>query len=1152
MDYKKIIAATAVTSAAFVAPMVVGAEETAVATTNLIADGTYSVGDTISLAILNIKTTTPDASGVDVEVNDKIVSYEWYIGDATAATSKAADFKIPIQANNETVKLIVTTTSGAKYTQSISIEDTVGVVTASYSEAKVNSTLSLSGIDINDEDEIITGYEWYLVENGKSKLLSGENELDLDIPIEYSGKELLFVVNTESGKKFKLDNLIKVTPLEVDLSQLEFSVKINGNLISEDESIPTLLPGDQIEIITPEIYGNGGQLITSEDYEIQYKWLARNNTGNLVALPNATGNVFVIPTDSEKKQYSGFNLKISVEIPSLDDSENYDLEFEIEDYSEDPGQVGTIQKLISDLESINDYELLKSNIEAAQKKYNALNSTAKLSISNYALLNNYSQAIKVVEPLVKQLDELNTNYVSFLNEGSITQAELLKQANKLRQSVNKLTAIQKKVFGYAEATSETSENTVAELHEFIVKIAENPDPYLTDKAVLDFNEAVLGIDDVVLGIYDESNQSYSFDSIEELDGNEDNLASLTAFEKEVKKQLDQAKTINKAYHSLLKLDVLKTAQSDIKKARKVVETVNKIAATSDLKKKASAIIAAEKAYNKLNFAQSSLIFEETLKLLQNPYTEEEKQSLEALVPETIETLNEDIAGILPVDNAYDSDIETLELALADFAAQYKPLASAQKKLVTNYKSLSQVKKDVSAAKRVYTTLLKAEEALEASSEFEDAKYVSKIKSAQSKYNSAYKAYLKLTLAQKSLVADLAVEDGLEGVTATMDDEQFAGKKEYDSSKSSAVVTEIEGIESLLSAAESAGISLSGSDTLTELQQSIEKVKVDYKGLTSFEKKLVHNYALVATASKHVSKASSAKKRLDAVTDEKKFVSAKKAFDKLQPVEKGLIIGTYLAKAAEQEVTNTTLTDLNGRLTAYLAGNSYDIETLKAFRKEMSFYSTNELKTLAGYSAYQKLEKDVKAVESFAAKMQKLGENPSYSQKTSIYKTYQKLTQAQQLLFENYLTLEGELLFIQLTDWMEAATTQASDLNNEFGTIIVNGIYQVSLSGDDKSAQLDSFEQYLDGLTDKYKALDSKERKLVVNYSYLKTAEKDIKAVRNVVKLELDLQKETAEVETDSGKETVYGPKAASIQNKIKKAMDKLTFEQLSLYKIVTE
>lgn len=51
----------------------------------------------------------------------------------------------------------------------------------------------MKNLNILDKDEVISAYEWYLMDGGQYKLLVGENAIDLQIPIEFSGKEILLL-----------------------------------------------------------------------------------------------------------------------------------------------------------------------------------------------------------------------------------------------------------------------------------------------------------------------------------------------------------------------------------------------------------------------------------------------------------------------------------------------------------------------------------------------------------------------------------------------------------------------------------------------------------------------------------------------------------------------------------------------------------------------------------------------------------------------------------------------------------------------------------------------------------------------------------------------------------------------------------------------
>lgn len=1130
MDYKKIIAATAVTSAAFVVPAVVGAEEIT-EKTELIAENTYSVGDTVNIAIQEIVETTGG-----VTTNDKIVAYEWYIGESTKAASTAAEFKLPLNAAEKSIKLVVTTEGKKKYSKITGkinhLPDLYGA-DINYEEGtdldpldiidspRVNTTISMTNIKLTEvaSTEIITGYEWYLVENEQYKLLAGENELDFDIPIEFSGKEVMFVVKTQSGKLFK--KIIGIDELEITFNDIDPLVKIKVNGVMQENNSPyEYLPGDKIELILPDIYGNGGQLITKDDYEVEYNWVALNGNYNIFAIPNANTNTLIVPVDSAKKDYQQFKVSYTIKVPGINSISGV----KTIDFGVLTTKIPELEAAINELSADSGYELLKTEVESLLNIYNELNTTAKSSVKNYSKLAAYDQALKIVLPLNKQLTELNKSYSDYLNQSelSVKQAELLKAAKTLRQSYNKFTALQKSIFDNFDYSQGLP--NVNELYEWIVKIDEDDALYSSTKAVVEFNTKVEET------VFNSEEHTY------QLDAELNNLTALLDMENNVNNYLDEAKTIDKAYQALLKINTLKMAQGDIKKARSVIEKINKIEPITDKRKQASAIIAAEKAYNKLNLAQTTLISETTLQKLMNPSTGDSEN------PEDLE--DEDVVSLIERIGEMQSSnmtIDDLELELSEIAIEYKLLTSAQKKLVTNYKSVSAVKKDVAAAKRVANAIVKAEEAkVDADSYANDdkrSKYISKMKSTQSKFNSAYKAYAKLTATQKALIDGAALEEAVKDIKNMIDNEEFAGKEDYTSGSTSSLIQRIEEIQAILAEAETAGAedTLSGSDLDMGLKELINDAKTMYKELNSFEKKLVYNYGVISTASSHLTKATNVKKRLVAATDEKKLKTAKKAFDKLQAVQKGLILATYTNAFESLVEDDSPLADLDANLSSFFEVedlSNFDRVAFEELQNELKLLSTKELKSLKDYSKYQALLKDLKAVDSFVAKMLKLGNNPTYSKKESNYKSYLKLTRNQQQLFYSYENPDQEseygYLFDLLDYWNKEAASKADDLNRRIAEIIVDGSYGVMLEGGNYVEKLNQFELVISNITKDYKALDSKERKLVVNYSFLKNAEKDIKAVRKVLQLKAD----------------------SNTAAQFEQAYNKLTVDQKSLYNLV--
>lgn len=1139
MKYKKLLAATAMTSAAFVVPVMVGAEEIAPEKKDeLIASGTYLVGDTVKAALTEI---VMPAGAVD-----KIVSYEWFIDDATTASSKTEQMQIPLNMNAQSIKLIVTTESGKKYTDSITTTPPVEFGATVNGEPKANGTIDIYENTLEIPNDIVKGYQWYVVDGNSYKMLTGETELELDILPEYHGKKVMMLVSTEKGNYYY--SLVDVQTLETDFDSVEFAFSVNGKpLVSQK-----IIVGDTIQLQNFELSGKNDEVLKNSDYEVTYRWLAIKQNGTKVSLANATSNSVVVPIDSDKNKYAMLELEISIYVPST--KETYTKPVTV---SLTSGVIDNYDQAILIL--YNDYTkilngdsvtAIKQKLEELTNQYNALTETAKTAVTNSSKLNEMNQVYKVIVSLVTEFEAVEAEREQFEILNSETkQANLLKRIEKLKKSVNTLTKAQQTIF-YAEIS--TNGNTYEKgyletLYEWVNKSSESDasGQYLTVQGIKTLNGEIEAI-------INTSEKKY------EISDGVDNLARINAFEETVKALLVNVNSIDKAYHPLIKIQLLKTAQADVKKAKSVVTSMNKVATiTTDAKKKASALIAAQKSYNKLNMYQASLIADITIL---NPENEDDPDGDSNLVSDKVIDINALIDKLITVGaTEYTDGIVAIEEKVEEITLLYKMLSSSEKKQVPNYKLVSQAKKDASAVKKVAASIYKAFDAYDTAKEYAGddellSKYISKMNSAQGKFASAYKAYAKLTPQQLSIllqddyvpesettytIADFLTEYA--ALTSTIGDESFDEKKEYDQSKSEEVVSIIEEMALILEKAQ-AGKDTSSADLDIELELKINAAKAVYKTLNAYEKKLVNNYGLISTASSHLSKAKTAKKKLETATDDKKFLSAKQAYDKLQTVQQGLIVTTYNKKLADFEYQEVALTAIDEALAMLKNINNYTATAILELQEQLKFVSSKDQKLLKNYSLYQTALKDLKAVESLIPKIDKLGENPSYSNKEKMYASYLKLTAKQQAIFDKYerpfdsnLEKPADLL----EKWMnsESLEENSKKLNERIGQIIISGNYQVTLTGDTSLAKLVDFNQKLDVFTNEYKALDSKERKLVVNYSYIKAAEKDLKAVRAVYKLKEDLK-----VAEDS--------KKASIESKLQQAKNRLTVEQESLYHLV--
>lgn len=199
--------------------------------------------------------------------------------------------------------------------------------------------------------------------------------------------------------------------------------------------------------------------------------------------------------------------------------------------------------------------------------------------------------------------------------------------------------------------------------------------------------------------------------------------------------LEEVKELEKEYNALSSSDKkLVTNASDLKSILKDVKAVEafaakviKLGSNPKISQKESIV----KSYYKLTMAQANLFntdFEEAKTLLLGFETDIHNKTQAA------QDLNTKIYEVLD-----DTDIETIKSEIADIESDYSVLASADRKLVTNYSKLSTVKRDIDAVEKV-------KELAEAMEAFED-KESSAYKKAEKDWQ---RAYNKLNTRQLSL------------------------------------------------------------------------------------------------------------------------------------------------------------------------------------------------------------------------------------------------------------------------------------------------------------------------------------------------------------------------------------------------------------------
>lgn len=1123
MDYKKILAATAVTTAALVIPVVADAATPA----DLFNAASSDFNTTLELVPV-------DASGSTVV----FTSYKWYTvapdGSETLLASTPSlhipsILTAPQYRNGAEIKVVAYTADGTAYEDSITVNAMPMTNMAFYdvsletptpvTEALVNRPLSVEVNLLDINDTTITKYEWYVVHNNQYHLLSGETDMLLDVPTLASGKQLELVITTEAGKKYKQDVAVKKLELVDDMPM---TLKLNGAKLPVENI--SIAPNDVLSIEDIEIIGDSGEELLLSQATISYQWYFTGqggvpNTSSLIT--DATNVTYMIPTDAFFRTLQSFKVRIDIEVADAGIKKSYYSPVVTLSIAPAEDLVTKIDALFETSTTYSktnpDFTAFEADLKALQKSYNDLSINSKPLVTNYPKLQAAISNVALVKPLIKELEVFHEAKQEFDSASSeLKHAQLMKHFEALEKQYKKLDTLQRSLL---ELTEDFGGNYVEETFKYLKNITDLESN--TDTTAQTIND----INGEILDLYEDAT---AFVKAYNLAGE-----SREAFSKKIVALQAKAATVDKVHRSVLHTSVLTAAKKDVRKADSIGVKIAKLTTYTGTKR----VRAAESIrldYNKLSTTQKSLVTSDELELLE--YAEQTESDRIKVLLETIDALQNNgsyrAADLFPI-NELDYTFATV---LDYLAESYKTLSISGKKLVTNYDSLKRAQKDLKATKKVIVAINKANLAHEAANDTStEAEELKALRSAYTKYRSAYKGYIKLTTLQRSIlengnsIDDTPINEFLSNYISLTDllnvpqSDDDDDEVEFDSGAVAQVVSLLDTLERSVTTEPS---------TLETVQTRIAEIRAAYKALNAAEKKNVYNYSVLAAANTVASKANAVNKKLNAAlvaNTEAKLTAALSAYERLTLPQQRLIT----AAASEVSIRLTDMqpdfTEIEEAMDALM--NELSVDTIEAVTEAVQGLSQKELKKIPNYKVYEAALKHKKLIDTFIVKMDKLGEDPSYSKKQTILSAYKKLTETQTEFFERSYSAHNELI----QEWNDTLTTTSQDLNNLIGGLLVGDTYYADIDGTELEF-IENFRVYLEELTKQYKVLDQKEKKLVTHNRFIKIAEKDAKAVEAVITL----------VERFNEAEDGYKP---SIFDQWERAYNRLSVQQQSLYSL---
>ena len=989
---------------------------------------------------------------------DQINGYQWYYdegvnenGDAkltdTGITTKT--FEIPKGDVGKSLIVKVTMQDGTVHTSGKIVVNATILIKG---DRFVNGILYADIDDIKGkpgaaDPNIFKSYQWYYFEDGKKTPITGGTNIELKVPAEAAGKLVVVEAKSEVGDTYTSEP-VQIVPLQLKVEKPIFEGFSPDNFV---------LPGDTLTIINPKVTDvikpepsdssapkERGLLPSQISYA--YQWMYEVD-GSYSFIEGATGATLTIPTDALEKKMNKIVVRVTVTVGTTVATPEYSVPVSV---ANTPAEdlVNTIKGLLKvDTNNLviynaGDFVLFGDNIKDLNSKYDALTAAAKANVTNYDILKRATEDYTLMTSLKNKVDKAKV-----LDDKDPTKMQTFKA---LWAEYEQLELLQRSLDNNRGISIDIRTGLGNTLNTF--EITE-----------------VIAINKAILELLDDLTGTGSLNTLVQYKIKD--IGSLQTAIVDIENRI--AKLSNEYRVTVQNQDILKTAKSDIKKVQAFLAKVEKIDVTATAKKQKTAAKSVRTAYQKLNVKQQSLVppstFLDGSKLIQAEQAEEEGVSdVQEVINRFITPGETDLYPMIPSAE----DIKEINKAITN----YKTLTKESAKTITGYAELLQLQKDIKIAEKVRIQLDNYQLLFET-----DGVSYSKLKSA---YSSAEKALKKLTSLQKSLVDNT---DNLVAPTEPgqdPDDKPLTEEEEAAKAEGTAFITYIKDALDL------------ASGDFDSFSQAVESVTLKYKnGLSSKARKYVTNYAALQAAEKDIKAVKSFLKKVDQAALEG---DAGKRYTKIQSVQTAFLKlpANQQALAAPYETYQELIESLSSG-DIYIDLNNFDDEIAKILSDDVSVtfiknlessykkLSSAEKKKVRNYPILKQAIADVKKVEAFEAKYNKMQGNTA-SAMDSIIKAFNALTVQQAKLVSS--VIRDKMIELE-KEQREKNNTALELIDNINGLVGADGYYDAKV----------------DDLVKVYRAaydnLVPAQRSLVKNYSKLTRAESDLLKVADVYALE---------------------------------------------------
>ncbi|MGE8036326.1 hypothetical protein [Lysinibacillus sp. NPDC093692] len=895
--------------------------------------------------------------------------------------------------------LFVPTVAGAAGTDTVTVTG----------KNTVNETLKAS-IENLPASSIVKGYQWYYVggsNDSTNKPISGATTASFTVPVEAAGKAVFVEATTTEGNKYKSEpRSINELKLSITKPRIESSSKY-------------AVPGESVQVGGAIVTDDAGAKLQSNQITYSYQWFYKVGE-SFTIIDGATKDTYRIPNNALTDGITDIMVKVQAKVGiSLVES----AESDVITISNEPSD-SMIEEIKTLLVNDNTYnvtslESFKAKVTELESKYEALSAAAKANVKNYDVLKRAAVDVDVISKLNEKVDkvkEINEKdlpkYLKEIDEAydkldllqrsldlndalynSIknilkdpTDIEEFKEVRRLNQAIVALLDYKSSFVTYVPTSIESLKSAVETIEKDIAKLSQNYRATVQNQVILSDAKSDIKKVEQFIKLFDklspkdspskqvttaksirtayekltykqlqlvpteykhtllqaENAENNQIDNLNrEIDsyvGDVDDSYPIDPSKDSWQGHVNNVNRIINEYKGLTKnsaakivgYDSLITLQKDFKAAEKIIKDMDayqKLSETpgvaeSKLKTNYTNVL---KAYNKLTSLQQSLVYNANDFLLNTP------------------TITVNVNGKEPADKAaalaLKAEVEKLanvtkytfaqfESAVNVATTKYKNLSSGGRKYVTNYYLLTAASKDLSGVKSFHKKVQAARQETDA------AKQAKKIQTVQT-------AYAKLPANQQHL--------------AKQQYEDLLNNRLEDAPDVTTLNNEIAKIVS------------NDNETYTVSIEKINELSIEYKKLSSSDKKRITNASILTTAVSDVKKVESFMKTYD-----KSFTSNPttviKAFNKLTSKQMSLVSPeirqSIIDKDKGQQQSNESALKLVESINSLLVNGEYidDLETkVKEIRTAYDALSSSEKSVVKNYSKLTQAESDLKKV-----------------------------------------------------------------------------------------------------------------------------------------------------------------------------------------------